>query len=341
MEKSSAKRKMKRYFKISLLTICLLALAFLLQVSNVTQADAATESVGECVVEVSSRRFLHERNADKRLPMASTTKILTALVILEGENLDEVVTVPKQAEGTEGSSVYLKAGDEISVRDLLYGLMLRSGNDCAVTLALHHSGSIQNFARAMNEKALSLGAEHSHFVNPHGLPNEEHYTTARDLALISAAAMQNTTFREIVSTKFYAPRGWQNKNKLLWNFEGALGVKTGFTVRAGRCLVSAAERNGMTLVCVTLNSPQMFERSEELLANAFKDYRLVSLCSASKTYAGYRVLYDFSYPLKEDEIDKINVQTELNEEQGEIAGCLKIYLENRLLFSQNLFIMNE
>ena len=293
------------------------------------------------MVEVSSRRFLSERNADQRMPMASTTKILTALVILEDTALDEIVTVPKQAEGTEGSSVYLKAGEEISIRDLLYGLMLRSGNDCAVTLALHHSGNIRNFARAMNEKAVSVGAENSHFTNPHGLPDEEHYTTARDLALISAAAMQNETFREIVSTKFYEPRGWQNKNKMLWNFEGALGVKTGFTVRAGRCLVSAAERDGMTIVSVVLNSPQMFERSEELLENAFANYRLVPLCSSTQLYEGCRVLYDFSYPLRENEVDKIRIEKELLDGQSEIAGTMKIYLENRLLFSQNLFIMNE
>ena len=321
--------------------ISLLSLLLLFPVGSTLKADGATESMGECVVEVSSRRFLSERNADKRLPMASTTKILTALVILEEEKLDEIVTVPKQAEGTEGSSVYLKAGDKLSVKELLYGLMLRSGNDCAVTLALWHSGSIENFARSMNRKAVSIGAENSHFTNPHGLPDEEHYTTARDLALISAAAMQNDTFREIVSTKFYKPRGWQNKNKLLWNFEGALGVKTGFTVRAGRCLVSAAERGGMTVVSVVLNSPQMFERSEELLQDALTNYSLVALCSASKTYEGCRILYDFSYPLRADEMEKIKIQTELSGEQSEIAGTMKIYLENRLLFSQNLFIMNE
>lgn len=319
----------------------MLVFALFLPAVSSLRADAATVSAGECVVEISSRRFLHEHNADQRLPMASTTKILTALVILEDSNLDEVVTVPKQAEGTEGSSVYLKAGEQISVRDLLYGLMLRSGNDCAVTLALYHSGSIQNFARAMNEKAVSLGAENSHFVNPHGLPNEGHYTTARDLALIAAAAMQNKDFREIVSTKFYAPRGWQNKNKMLWNFEGALGVKTGFTVRAGRCLVSAAERDGMTLVSVVLNSPQMFERSEELLENAFTDYRMIKLCSTFEQYDGCRVLYDFSYPLKSDEENKIRIDNEREDGQGEIAGTMKIYLENRLLFSQNLFIINE
>lgn len=307
--------------------------------SPLLSADAATESLGECVVEVTSRRFLFERNADKRLPMASTTKILTALVVIGDEDLNEIVTVPKEAEGTEGSSVYLKAGDRISVRDLLYGLMLRSGNDCAVTLALHHSGSIKNFARRMNQKAVSLGAQNSHFTNPHGLPDDEHYTSARDLALISAAAMENDIFREIVSTKYYEPRSWKNKNKMLWEFEGSIGIKTGFTVRAGRCLVSAAERNGMTIVSVVLNSPQMFERSEELLENSFKDYRMTRLCSASENYDGYRIYYDFYYPLKNDEEKKIQLLCENRSTGDKIAGTMKIYLENRLLFSQNLFMM--
>ena len=332
---------MKHSKRTFTLLLCLLCLVLFLPHATALQIGAATESAGECVIEISSRRFLKERNADKRLPMASTTKILTALVILEESDLDEIVTVPKEAAGTEGSSVYLKAGEQISVRDLLYGLMLRSGNDCAVTLALHHSGSIQNFARAMNDRALLIGAENSHFVNPHGLPDERHYTTARDLALIAAAAMQNDTFREIVSTKFYEPRNWQNKNKMLWNFEGALGVKTGFTVRAGRCLVSAAERGGMTLVSVVLNSPQMFERSEELLQGAFENYRMVQLCSATEEYEGCRVLYDFSYPLSADEEKRIRIESERNDASGEIAGTMKIYLENRLLFSQNLFIINE
>ena len=192
----------------------------------------------------------------------------------------------------------------------------------------------------MNETAVSLGAENSHFTNPHGLPDEEHYTTARDLALITATAMENLTFREIVSTKFYEPRSWKNKNKMLWNFEGAIGVKTGFTVRAGKCLVSAAERDGMTVVSVVLNSQQMFDRSEELLQTAFETYRMKKICSSSESYDGCRILYDFNYPLREDEEEKIVIQNELFTESDEIAGRMKIYLENRLLFSQNLFIIN-
>jgi len=329
--------------KLKFLLIAILAVLLLCPfLPSVVPTDAATESLSECLVEVSSRRFLHEKDADKRLPMASTTKVLTALLILDEENLDVTVTVPAEAAGTEGSSVYLKAGEEITVRDLLYGLMLRSGNDCAVTLAIHHSGTVEKFAEAMNRKAVKLGAVNSHFANPHGLPDPNHYTTARDFALISASAMENETFREIVSCKYYEPRGWKNKNKLLWTYEGATGVKTGFTLKAGRCLVSAAERNGMRIVSVVLNSPQMFERTEELFNNAFGQYELVQLCE--KEYPdGYGVKYEFFYPLTESEKDKIQVVFDLNsplpEHAGEIAGTMQIYLENRLLFSQNLFMI--
>ena len=330
-----------KLYKKFLTVFLICALSFVLLPLSVSKADAATQSAGECVIELSSRRFLHEVNADRKLPLASTTKILTALVVLDTLDIDEVVEIPKEAEGTEGSSVYLKAGEKFTVKELLYGLMLRSGNDCAVTLALHHSGSIENFARAMNEKAISLGAESSRFVNPHGLPDDGHYTTAHDLALIAAAAMENETFREIVSTKFYEPRSWKNKNKMLWEYPGANGVKTGFTVRAGRCLVSSAERNGMTLVAVVLNSPQMFERSKELLDNAFERYSLHKICSASEPYEGYKILYDFSYPLRKEEEVKICVrplEDDSAKESG-IGGIMEIYLENHLIFSQNLFII--
>ena len=155
------------------------------------------------------------------------------------------------------------------MEELLYGLMLRSGNDCAVALAIHHSGSVKKFAAAMNIRASQLGAEHSRFANPHGLPEKDHYTTARDLALISSHAMENALFRSIVSCKRYPSLGWKNKNKLLFDYEGACGVKTGFTREAGRCLVAAAERNNVLLVSVVLNSPQMYERSKELLDRAF------------------------------------------------------------------------
>lgn len=249
---------------------------------------AAAVSAGEAVLDCESGRVLYEHNADKQMPMASTTKILTAIIILEDCDLDAVVTVPPQAAGTEGSSIYLIAGEKITVRDLLYGLMLRSGNDCAVTLALYHSGTVEAFAACMNARAQTMGAVNSSFVNPHGLPAEGHYTTALDLARIAAYALRNASFREIVSAKEWRTDGdgtetvrlFQNKNKMLYNYAGADGVKTGYTKEAGRCLVTSAERSGSRYVCVTLNSPSMYERSAELLDGSFAKFRRACLFDA-------------------------------------------------------------
>lgn len=261
----------KRRAFLSLLIAALIVTKCSLAVS--INVGAQTHSRGECVVEAGSFRFLHELNADLPLPMASTTKILTALIVLEDCGPDEIVIVPAEAERAEGSSVYLRRGEKRTVEELLYGMMLRSGNDCAVALAIHHSGSIGKFAVVMNIRAAAMGAGSSHFCNPHGLPDEKHYTTSRDLALIAAHAMGNPAFRAIVSCKFYPFSGWKNKNKLLFNgFEGACGIKTGFTRQAGRCLVAAAERGGRLLVSVVLNCPQMYERTQELLDQCFSRY---------------------------------------------------------------------
>ncbi len=308
-----------------------------------TVARAATESRAECVVEISSRRILQEKGEANPLPMASTTKILTAIIIIDDCNLDEEITIPQEAVGVEGSSVYLKAGDVYTVRDLLYGLMLRSGNDCAETLALHHSGSIRKFANVMNERANAMGAEDSRFVNPHGLPDKRHYTTARDLAMIASYAMENSTFCKIVSCKYYAPRGWKNKNKMLFEYDGAVGVKTGFTMQAGRCLVTSSCRENMQLVCVVLNSPQMYERTQELLDNCYEKYRLVQIFDCAQENDGWQAKESFSYPLSREEEDNVKIEytydTPQPTESGEIVGQMQIFLKNNLLFSQNLYMI--
>lgn len=328
-------------------------------------AQAQTVSAGEIVMEVESGRVLSETKADLRLPMASTTKILTALIVAEDCPLDDVVTVPERCAGVEGSSIYLVAGEKITVKDLLYGLMLRSGNDCAETLALYHSGSIEKFAEIMNERAKAMGARDSHFTNPHGLPDEDHYTTARDLGKIACRAMKNPVFREIVSTKTHVipdggcgyARRLENKNKMLYNYEGANGVKTGFTKAAGRCLVSAACRNGMQLVCVVLDSPSMYERSAELLDGAFSEYAYEKVFDAQESvYAAPSEIQgkvckmacrnDFYYPLAEGERERVRVEAEYPSEiklpvySGEEMGILRIYLENQLIFSQKIYSIN-
>ncbi len=315
-------------------------------VTAVANSSFISEAKGECVMEMNSRRVLYEKSGDLRLPMASTTKIITCITVLElCDNLQEEIIIPAEATQIEGSSVYLKAGEKYTVEDLLYGLMLRSGNDCATALALYCSGSIQNFSAKMNETAQKAGALDSRFQNPHGLPAKDHYTTAHDLGLITCYAMQSPIFRKIVSTESYEKRGWKNKNKMLTTYEGGVGVKTGYTKQAGRCLVSAATRNEMTLICVVLNCSTTYERSIKLLDDAFYAYEYALLLDKNTPLQiddtkkiGYSEK-SYYYPLLKEEKDLINIYTKpsLNTKSTEIIGEFEIYLSKRLLFLGNLY----
>jgi D-alanyl-D-alanine carboxypeptidase len=234
------------------------------------------------------------------------------------------------------------------VQDLLYGLMLRSGNDCAMALSLYCSASVEDFAIKMNETAQKAGALQTQFKNPHGLPCKGHYTTARDLSLMTCYAMQNTTFREIVSTQYYERRHWKNKNKLLFEYDECIGVKTGYTKEAGRCLVSAGKRDGMTIICSVLNCADMYKRSETLLKEAFSAYSYVKIIDKSQSFSiadskqKGKVAENVYYPLLPEERElielKIVASTVKNKDShGEIIGQIQIYLAKQLLFSQNLY----
>jgi len=294
---------------------------------------------------------LYGENVDICLPMASTTKILTAIIIIEDCNLDDIVKIPAEAAGAEGSSVYLKKDEEFTIRQLLYGLMLRSGNDCAAALAIKHSGSVKAFAEVMNARAKSIGAVNSRFENPSGLPNENHYTTPYDLALITSYALKNETFAKIVSTKYFEELGWKNKNKMLFNFDGANGVKTGYTVKAGRCLVTSAKRGDLWLVCVVLNCRDMYERSAALLNDAFAEFSYSYLYGEEKEVLPSDVdgkLVEASiekslfYPLRNEELPHIRIEKNIPEKvnlpvnEGDVVGNIKIYFANQLIFSENL-----
>lgn len=215
------------------------------------------------VVEAGTRSVIDSVDCNRKMPMASTTKIITALVVLDILSLDASVTIPADACGVEGSSVYLKAGEVLTVQELLYALMLASGNDAAVALSIAAAGSVDSFVLLMNQKANALGLKNTHFTNPSGLPDDNHYTTAYELALIACHALENADFAQIVSCKSKSisynnvagGRYLTNHNKLLFMYEHAIGIKTGFTKKAGRCLVSASKKDGVTLVCVTLNAP--------------------------------------------------------------------------------------
>ena len=240
-------------------------------------------SRGAVCIEWTTKKVLYDDGSSNKTFPASTTKILTALVVLENLQLSQKITIPKQAVGIEGSSLYLKEGEVLTVEDLLYGMMMRSGNDAAMALALAVSGNIADFSVKMNETAKRCGAYNSNFVNPHGLHDSEHYSTAYDLALITAEAMKHTSFCTMIMTQKARigdgenVRLIANKNKMLRLYEGANGVKTGYTKNSGRCLVSSAKRNGMQLIAVVLNHGDMWGDSMNILDYGFDTYEMVDV----------------------------------------------------------------
>ena len=263
-------------------------------------AVAAPENisaVSAIVIEADTGTALWEKNADEHRAMASTTKIMTALLTIEAGGLDREFTVDPLAILVEGTSMGLREGDRVSRRDLLYGILLPSGNDAANAAAVSVSGSIGAFVELMNSRAQELGLSNTHFVTPSGLDADGHYTTARDLAKLAAFAMKNEVFREVAACKsaeveFGNPpykRTLYNSNKMLRRYDGAIGVKTGFTRAAGRCLVSAAERNGRTVIAVTLNDPDDWNDHIALLDDAFSRYSEVTLHEKGDTLAQTQV----------------------------------------------------
>lgn len=318
------------------------------------------------LMEVNSGRMLAAYNAEEELPMASTTKIMTAILAIEKGDLEEVVTVPQACQGIEGSSMYLRAGETLTLRELLYGLMLASGNDAAETIACHLGGSVEQFAEMMNWKAREIGAEHTHFVTPHGLPCADHYTTAKDLAQIACYAMRNETFRRIVATQSLdlpadedsPARYLRNKNKLLYQYDGGNGVKTGYTDAAGKCLVGGAERENMKLCSVVLNDGEMFPDSMKLLDYGFREFSMrtvveenwvlgkVEIVNGKKKCAEFAVKEDICLPLREDEGNmiekKINITDKLTAPVAAdtAVGTLEVYLAGELMAERTLYTVS-
>ncbi len=349
--------KKKKIIAFVLVSFTLFSVGFFTSISS-NEVDASSYS--EIVMELESGRILYKNNASERKFMASTTKILTAITIIENCDLEDIVTVTAKTVGVEGSSIYLEVGEKLTVKDLLYGLMLRSGNDCAETLAVYCSKTISEFARLMNNTAKKIGAINSNFINPHGLHDDNHYTTAYDLALISRYAMKNNSFREIVSTKSikipFTTRNYDrylvNKNKMLKEFEGSTGIKTGYTKKAGRCLVSSCLRNGMELICVVLNCPPMFERSKTLLTECFNNYvnykvvesdNIVDFIQTDKGDCGLYVKNDIVLPLTKSEFENIKIIYEYPQfingtfKKDTEIGLVKIYSQNNLIFSEKIY----
>lgn len=330
------------------------------------QAEPYKASV---VIERTSNRILSEYNCNDRLPMASTTKIMTALVTLENcEDISSKVNVDDRAVGIEGTSIYLRKGEVLTVEELLYGLILPSGNDASMALAYYiGKGNLEDFVKLMNDKAESLGLKNTHFDNPHGLDSKTHYTSAYDLAVITSEAMKKATFREIVSTKNkqitgneeVAHRFLRNKQRLLKTLEGCNGVKTGFTDNAGRCLVTSCKRDDMEVISVMLNCPDMFNESARIIENAYKTYKMVSILEPYSYITNIPVnegelesvkvysMKGFKYPLKEDERVNIHVERELPEvldapiEKEQTIGEIKIFYDKDLIFSEKIYTMES
>ena len=268
--------------KILRTAAALSAAAFL--IAPVRAAEPSIRAQSAILMDAESGRVLYELDADTRSRIASTTKIMTGLLACETLALDAEYAVPAEAVGIEGSSMYLRAGERVTGRELLYGLMLRSGNDAAVALAILCDGSVERFAARMNARAAKLGMENTHFQNPNGLDEEGHFSTARDLARLARAAMKNPDFREAAGTKnaSFGQRALTNHNKLLWSYPGANGVKTGYTRAAGRILVSSAERGGRLLIAVTICDPDDWNDHAKLLDYGFSAFEKHTFLSAGE-----------------------------------------------------------
>lgn len=303
--------------RIRLFVACLLAAAVLYPCApgDVQAATVTTSAEASALIDVTTGRMLYSHNGDKPMRIASLTKIMTAIVAIEHGELSDVVKTGIQAYGVEGSSVYLKLGQEMSLHHLLYGLMLRSGNDAAVAIAEHVGGSLDGFVLLMNEKAEQIGMVNTTFRNPHGLDADGHLSTAEDMARLTAYALNNAAFREIVKTpsvKVPNPGEkwdhlWRNKNKMLHLYEGADGVKTGYTKAAGRCLVSSATRDGRQLAAVTLNDGNDWSDHARLLDYGFRQFPLRDLYRQGEPFPGTDLYGDrsFAYPLAEEEDGQI------------------------------------
>ena len=276
------------------------------------QAVSAEKAI---VVDGVTGRVIYEKKADQQSLIASTTKIMTALIVCEQCNVLDRMRIPREAVGIEGSSMYLKEGEILTIQELLYGLMLSSGNDAAVALAIYCGGTVEGFAELMNDKAHVLGLKNTHFENPNGLDSPGHYSTARDLAVLAAYAMENPIFYKTVSAKTVTVgnRSLRNHNKLLWQVPGADGVKTGYTKAAGRILVSSATREGRRLICVTLNAPNDWADHAALLEEGFTRYSVRRVVTAGDCVGSLEVesgqgdrvrilaTEDFDYALAEGE----------------------------------------
>ena len=324
------------------MTAALLAviLVFPFQVHGISAQSAL-------LLDCATGRVLYSKAADQKRLIASTTKIMTALLVCEQCNVLDRVKIPKDAVGVEGSSMYLQSDEILTVQELLYGMMLHSGNDAATALAIYCGGTVDGFVQMMNDKARTLGMADTHFENPHGLDAENHYSTAEDLGKLAAYAMGNPIFAKVVSTKNVqvGERHLKNHNKLLWSVEGADGIKTGYTKKAGRILVSSANRQGRRLVAVTIAAPDDWNDHKQLLETGFSMYTpqkiidknvvigVIEVAGGCEQQVELVAADDFCYSVGNDE----EIEVVLSEPgfvyapvvTGQAAGYAQVYLDDQ------------
>lgn len=332
------------------------------------------------VIDRKSKNIIYGKNENVKKAMASTTKIMTAMVVIQNTNLNNIVEISKKAAGTGGSRLGLKAGDKITVKDLLYGLLLRSGNDCAVALAEYVAGSVKEFSNLMNQNAQMLGLNNTHFVTPHGLDEEEHYTTAYELAILADYALNNEVFAQIVNTKSYTininknSKTLNNTNELLGNLNGVYGVKTGFTNGAGRCLVTSIKRGNLDVICVVLGADTKKDRtrdSAKLIEYTFNKYEEIDIKEKIKEsfekwneINGNRINIEkgesskleltlndkdkiFTYPIEKGTEDNINIEINANLNlkapvlENTNIGKIKIYYNAKELLEIDILNINK
>ena len=326
------------------------ALFFHALILPVEAAKPEISAISAILIDAQSGRVLYEKNAHERRPIASITKLMTALVAVESTpDLSELVTVEREWTLAEGSSMYLKAGEQLTLETLLYGLMLSSGNDAALAVAGYCAGDVETFVDWMNQRAAELGMENTHFANPNGLNDPDHYSTSTDMALLARVCMEQEAIAQIVGTKSITigTRTFTNHNKLLWRYEGCIGMKTGYTQLAGRTLVSCAQRDGQRLIAVTLHDPDDWADHTALFDYGFETYPQFVMCQAGQEFGRIPVLGslvrfvpitiadEMAYPLSLQE----NVHTEVSlpeqveapVREGEIAGSISFYLEDELV----------
>lgn len=348
----------------SFLVISFIIFSFLLAALTVlAQADEHinTSARASVLYNPDTQSFLYKNNESERLPMASTTKIMTALLSLEMLSPDDQVKIDKGAVGIEGSSIYLSEGDVIRAEDLIYSVLLQSANDAAAALAIHIAGSVEDFAELMNARASVLNLKDTSFSNPHGLDDEMHYTSAHDLAIMASEALKNQSFAQICSTKRYSffigdsKRTINNHNKMLQLYEDAIGVKTGYTKKSGRCLVSAAKRNGISLIAVTLNAPDDWRDHRALLDFGFSNltsYRISDICNLNYRPKIINANYHELSTSFEDAVlvglknDKFTVQIDAPRykaapiKTGDQIGTIYVF-KNNTLYSEIPIVSNE